>query len=302
MNRTYRGVAALCLAIALVAAASATAGVFLRGDGTTATATSIRGEQFEFATNGVYAYNPERVVAEGVGWDVVTLLFAAPALLLVVPLIARGSLRARLFAIGILAYFFYQYLMYAVFWALGPLFPAFILVYSASAAAIVWLVSSIDVAQLPSRVTDRFPRRGMAVFCGLVGLLLCAMWIPRIATGLSGDLEGAGLMGMPTLTVQAMDLGMLVPLALTTGVLVWRGRAWGYLLATVFAVKGVTMAAAICAMLISAAIVEGSLEIAPFAIFAVATGAAGALAWRMFREVRGDGASELRVETEVNPV
>ena len=302
MNLTSRGVAALCLAIAVLAAATATAGVFLRGDGSTATATSIRGEQFEFTTNGVYAYNPERVVAEGVGWDVVTLVFAAPALFLAVPAIARGSLRARLFALGILSYFFYQYLMYAVFWALGPLFPFFIVLYAASAAAIVWTVSTIDVAGLPAHVTERFPRRGMAVFSVLIALLLCAMWIPRIATGLSGDLDGAGLMGAPTLTVQAMDLGMIVPLAVLTAVLVWRSRPWGYLLATVLAVKGVTMAGAICAMLVSAAIVEGALEVAPFAIFAAATGAAGMLAWRMFRELRGDEVSEMRVETEASPV
>ncbi|MDP2234478.1 MAG: hypothetical protein Q8K89_12635 [Actinomycetota bacterium] len=284
-NRPYLAVAALCLVIALVAAGTAAAGVFLRGDGSTAPATSIRGEQFEFATTGVYAYNAERIVAEGVGWDVVTLLFAAPALLLAVPSIARGSLRGRLFALGILSYFVYQYLMYAVFWALGPLFGLFVVVYSSAAIAIVWIVSGIDVATLPSQVSNRFPRKGMAVFCGLICLALLGMWVPRIATGMSGDMAGAGLFGMPTLTVQAMDLGMIVPLAVATGVFVWKARPWGYLLATVLAVKGVTMAGAICAMLVSAAFVQGSLEVAPFAIFGGFTLAAGWLATRMFRSL-----------------
>ncbi len=282
MSKTYRGVMLLCVAIAVLALATAAAGVFLRGDGATASATSIRGETFEYATTGAYAYNAERVVAEGVGWDVVTLLFAAPALLAAAPSIARGSLRGRLFALGILTYFVYQYLMYAVFWALGPLFPAFILIYASSAAAIVWLVSGLDVASLPARATVRFPRRAMAVFSGLMALLLVAMWVPRIATGMRGDMAGAGMFGMPTLTVQAMDLGMIVPLAVATAVLVWKGRPWGYLLATIFAVKGVTMAGAICAMLVSAAIVEGSLEVPPTIIFASATLAAGWLALRMF--------------------
>lgn len=40
--------------------------------------------------------------------------------------IACGSLRARMLAVGLLAYLFYQYMMYALFWALGPLFPLFI--------------------------------------------------------------------------------------------------------------------------------------------------------------------------------
>ena len=289
---TYRGIVTLCLLIALTAGVVATVGVFLRGDGTTAAAMSIRGETFKYATTGVYAFNPERVVAEGVGWDVVTLLLAAPALLLALRGIARGGLKPRLFAVGILAYFVYQYLMYAVFWALGPLFPVFIALYAASMVAIVWIVSTIDVAALPAQVTERFPRKGMAVYSFAIGLLLIVMWIPRIATGMRGDLAGAGLLGMPTLTVQAMDLGMLVPLAFATGALLWRRRQWGYLLATVLAVKGVTMAGAICAMVISAGIVQGHLEVGSLAIFGAATLGAGVFAAKMFGSFRARPADE----------
>lgn len=285
-GRTFNGIAALCLAIALVAGVAAAIGVFDRGSGKTASAVSIRGEQFNYATDGIYAFNPERVVAEGVGWDVVTLIFAVPALLLALPSLLRGSLGGRLFAIGILAYFFYQYMMYAMFWALGPLFPVFIVLYAAAACAIVWIVSTIDIAGLPARFSAGFPRTGMAVFSVLVALMLLVMWTQRIATGLSGDLAGAGLFGMPTLTVQAMDLGMLVPLAVATAVLLRRDKPWGYLLAPVFAVKGVTMAGAICAMLVSAALVEGSLEVVPFVMFAAVTIASGVLAWRMLRSVQ----------------
>ncbi len=281
--RGYRGIIILCVLLALSAGATAAVGVFGRGTGATEAAVSIRGEAFEYATDGIYAFNPERVVAEGVGWDVVTLLFAAPALLLVLPSIRRGSLGGRLFAVGILAYLFYQYLMYAMFWALGPLFPVFIVLYAGAASAIVWIVSTVDVGSLPERFSAGFPRIGMAVFSVLVALMLLGMWTQRIATGLRGDLAGAGLLGMPTLTVQAMDLGMLVPLALLTAVTLWRKHPWGYLLAPVFAVKGVTMAGAICAMLVSAALVEGSLEIAPFVAFASVAAASGVLAWRMLR-------------------
>lgn len=283
--RTYRALAAFCVALALLAGTVAAVGVMARGDGSTQAAVSIRGEAYEYATTGVYAFNPVRVVAEGVGWDYVTLFFAVPALLLASVGIARGSLKARLFALGLLAYFFYQYLMYSVFWALGALFLPFVALYAASAAGMVWIVSTIDIAALPDRFTEKYPRRGMAVFCVLVAVLLMGMWIPRVATGLSGDYAGAALLGMPTLTVQAMDLGMLVPLALATAVLAWRRRPWGYLLSAVFAVKGVTMAGAICAMLISAALVEGSLEVAPFVIFASATVGAGVFAWKIFASI-----------------
>jgi hypothetical protein len=288
MTKSFKGVASLCLVIAVLAAVAAGAGIFLRGGGATASATSIRGEQYLYVTEGIYAFNPVRVVAEGVGWDYVTLFVAVPVLLLSLPGVARGSLRARLLATGILGYFFYQYLMYAQFWAFGPLLPLFIALYALSAVAIVWTVSTVDIAELPSRVGDSFPRKGMAVFCSAMALMLTAMWAQRLATAYRGDLSGAGLLGQPTFTVQVMDLGMLVPLAVATAVLLWRENPWGYLLGVVFAVKGATMAGAICAMLISAAVVEGQLEVVPFAIFGAAALVSAGLAWRMLANVAED--------------
>lgn len=302
-NERYRGIAAACVALALVAAATAAFGAFARGDGSTKSAVSIRGESFEYVTTGVYAYNPVRVVAEGVGWDYVTLFLVVPAMLLAAVFIARGSLRARLFALGLLGYFFYQYLMYSVFWGFGPLFVPFIVIYSASAALIVWLVSTIDVALLPQRFDTRFPGKTMAVISILMALQLVAMWAQRISAGLRGDWEAAGMYGMPAMSVQALDLGIIVPLALVTGILAWRRHSWGYLLGPVFAVKGVTMAGAICAMLISAAIVEGSLEVGSFAIFATATALFGALAWRMLASIKpGSRNTALQSDTQTDPL
>ena len=58
------------------------AGVFLRGNGAYDPSLSVRGETYEMATDGVYAFNAMRVVAEGIGWDVFTLAVAAPVLLI----------------------------------------------------------------------------------------------------------------------------------------------------------------------------------------------------------------------------
>lgn len=287
-----KGVAALCLAIALVAAATAASGVFLRGNGAIASATTPRGERYDYVTTGVYSLNSVRIVAEGVGWDLVTLFIAAPALLAALRGIARGSLTARLLALGVLAYVFYQYLMYAVGWSFGPLFVPFIVLFASSLVAMVWIVSTIDISTIRGRFTDRFPARTMAAACWLIASILIGMWSPRIIAGYTGDLGKASFMGMPTLTVQALDLGLIVPLAIATGVLVWRRRPWGYLLAPVLAVKGVTMAGAICAMLLSAWNVEGRLEAAPLALFAGTAIAFGLLAWRMLASVKAERPAE----------
>jgi hypothetical protein len=256
----------------------------MRGDGSFEPVTSVRGEQYEMATTGVYAYNAVRVVAEGIGWDIFTLLFAVPALLAALPALAKGSLRGRLFALGILGYLFYQYLMYAVTWAFGPLFLLFIAIYALSLTAIVWIVSTIPLSGLAERFSEKFPRRGMAVLCFLLAALLVFMWLSRIVSALGGEIQGV-LHGQTTFVVQALDLGLIVALALFTGVLAWRGSAVGYLLSSTVVVKAFAMAAAICAMLLAAWAFEGTLEVVPFAIFATAAGATLWLGIRMYRSV-----------------
>lgn len=283
-GKTRIGIIALCLAIALLTGIASAAGLFLRGDGSFEPVTSVRGEQYEMATTGVYAYNAVRVVAEGIGWDIFTLLFAVPALLAALPAMAKGSLRGRLFALGILGYLSYQYLMYAVTWAFGPLFLLFVAIYALSLTAIVWIVSTIPLAGLAERFSERFPRRGMAVLSFLMATLLVFMWLTRIISALGGEIQGI-LQGQTTFVVQALDLGLIVPLALFTGVTAWRGSAVGYLLSSTVVVKAFAMAAAICAMLLSAWAFEGTLEVVPFAIFATAAGATLWLGIRMYRSV-----------------
>jgi hypothetical protein len=259
-------------------------GVLARGDGATDEVVSVRGEVYDLVTSGVYANNPERLVAEGVGWDLVTLVLVVPALLVTAWFVARGSFRARLAAVGLLGYVAYQYLMYAMAWAIGPLLPAFVVLFAASLLGIGWVASTIDLERLTVQVTGRFPRRGVATFCAVMALLLVGMWVPLIAGVLGGELDGV-LLGQTTLVVQALDLGIVVPLAGVTAVLVWRRRPVGYLLAAAVVVKGLAMATAICAMVLVAWRVEGTLDAGGLVIFAAAAAASLVLTVAVLRSI-----------------
>lgn len=286
--------------VALPAGTAAAIGITQRGSGATAEATSILGERYSYAIDGVYAHNAVRVVAEGVGWDAVTLFLAVPALLMAAVFVARGSLRARLAALGLFGYLAYQYLMYAMFWAVGPLFPLFVVLYPAALLGIAWIVGTLDTRALAAAVRPGFPRRTLAVFAAVMSAMLVVMWVPRIAAGIAGDPVGANLLGTPTLTVQALDLGLVVPLSLATAVLVWRRHRAGYVLGALFTVKAVTMAGAIVAMLVSAWMVEGTLEVVPFAIFGAVTAFAGVLAARVLLAVPDRLAAVLPVPEPVS--
>jgi hypothetical protein len=282
-SRTDARNALLCALVAVLAGATAAVGVFGRGDGSSQIVTSAVGETYEMATTGLYAGNAQRVVAEGVGWDLFTLFVVAPLLLAIAPAVAGGSFRVRLFAIGLLAYFFYQYLMYAVTWAFGPLLLPFVAIYATSLLAIISIAAGLELGAGAARFADGFPRRRIAVLSIALAGMLVVMWLQRIVAGLQHGPAAGMLLGQTTMVVQALDLGLVVPLAVLAGVLTWRRRPIGYVLSLALVVKIVAMAAAICAMLLAAWSVEGTLETVPLAIFAMAAIAALRLGVKMYR-------------------
>jgi hypothetical protein len=260
--------AALCAFIGVVGGVAAALGVFARGDGTFVPVTGARGEAYEIAVGGVYANSSRQLVAEGVGWDAFTLVVAAPILLLASVFVARGSFRGYLVAAGMLGYFLYMHLEYAVTWAFGPMFPLFILVTATSLVGVIGVGALIAQAGVRDRFDERFPRRGYATLTIGMALLLTIMWIGRIADGLGA--ETATLHGETTMTVQALDLGLVVPVAVLLGLAtLWRHPA-GTAAAAAFSVMFVAMAAAIAAMMVSASIVTSVLQLPPIIVFGLA--------------------------------
>jgi hypothetical protein len=286
MTTTRRATAALCAVVALLAGIASALGVFARGDGTFSTVTSARGETYEVATSGVYADNARQLVAEGVGWDAFTLVVAVPLLLLGAALVARGSFRGALLAAGMLGYFAYMYLEYAVTWAFGPPFGLFVGIYAASLIGLLGVGALVAHAGVRERFSDEFPRRAWACLSIGMALLLAALWIGRIAEGLAAATPV--LHGETTMTVQALDLGLVVPVSVTLAILALRRNAAAQVAAAAFAVTFVTMSAAIAAMMVSAWLVTGVLELPPIVIFTAAAAAGALLAARMFRSIRAD--------------
>lgn len=302
MNRSrFAAMALLCAGVALLAGVTAGLGVFARGDGTYETVTSPRGVTYPMATSGIYAYNSQQVVAEGLGWDVFTLFVAVPAMLAGAYFVARGSFRGRLFALGLLAYFAYQYLEYSVGWAFGPLFVLFIAIFAASLAGLLWLGVSVARDGVEGRFADRFPGRAFALPVVTLAVLLSLLWFQRIAVGLGGDLASAGLYGETTMVVQALDLGLVVPISLLVAVMAWRGSPAGRALAAVYVVAAVAMAAAIFAMVVSAGLTSGAFEYPPLVIFGAFVVITGLLGIRMYRSTTPDGRSPGRQRLHAAP-
>jgi len=263
----------LCALIFLLILGATTVGLFYKTQEPPIEHTTVRGQKAVFQGSGLYRYDPVVVVREGVIWDAINLCIGLPLLAVAVILSLGDSLRGRLLLGGLLFYFFYVYLMYATMMAFNPLFLVYVGIFALSLVAFFLNLSLIDVAGLPLRFSPRFPRTAFVVFSLLLSVALLLLWIGRIVPIMITGRLPEELAGVATLETQALDLGLIVPLALCSAIGLWRRAAWGYYLTSVAITFGFMMFITIPAWIVVPLIRDGQFNLVegvPFFILCLA--------------------------------
>jgi hypothetical protein len=173
------------------------------------------------------------------GGDLVTLVVAVPTLVVAMVLASRGSSRARLVWIGALAYAVYNFAFYVFGAAFNDLFLVHVVAFSSSIFALILTMTNLDVSTIARGYRARVPVRAVAALLILVGVVFATLWsVLSISYAVSGSLSlgAAPLQGMHL--VFAIDLSVMVPSMALAGVLLWRRRAWGFVMGTAMSVFG----------------------------------------------------------------
>src|SRR6266487_900396 len=263
-KRTLTVFTGVILLLVLVAAAT---GVFYQTAGAHINFVTVRGEHATYQGSGLYYYDPASVALEGVVWDVIDLCLALPLLVVAIVLTWRGSLRGQLLLGGMLFYFFYKYMQYAIMLSFNPLFLVYVAIFALSAVAFFLNLGCIKVSSLPAHISADFPRWLFIVFTLVMSAALIVLWLGRIIPYTLAGRFPDELAGMTTLVTQAFDLGIVVPLLLSTAILLWRRSAWGYLLAGISLTFGFVMCITLPAWIAVPLIQAGQInliEAAPF--------------------------------------
>jgi len=256
-------------AILLLVLVAAATGVFYQTAGAHINFVTVRGEHATYQGSGLYRYDPASVAREGIIWDVIDICLALPLFIVTIVLSWRGLLRGKLLLSGMLFYFFYKYLMYAVMVAFNPLFLVYVGIFALSAIAFFLNLHSIDVSSLPAHISAHFPRRLLIGFTLVMSITLILLWLSRIIPYTIAGHFPEELAGLPTLITQAFDLGMVVPLLLATALLLWQRSVWGYLMGGISCTYGFMMSVTLPAWIAVPLISAGQLnlvEAAPFTL------------------------------------
>ena len=171
------------------------------------------------------------------GNDWVTLVVGVPLLIAALVLVRQGSVRGLLLWLGMLGYSIYNYAFYLFGAALNAFFPLYVVVLVLAVAALILVLSHIDVATVAANLAPTTPVRIIGGYLTFVAVGLACVWF--------GTWAAYAFVGRPTPVepeawklVAALDSTLMVPALATGGILLWRRNVWGYVIATIAAIQG----------------------------------------------------------------
>lgn len=240
----------LALIIIPLALLAAGAGVFWQGTGEPYPFETLRGETALIRGHGLYRYDTVLSSSQEVGQDVITLLIGIPLLITGIVLTRKRTLRGQLLLTGAFGYFLYTYGGMSFLTAFNPLFLVYVTLFSLSLFGFILSMMNLDVDYVTHHISDGFPRRAISTYFIIIAVFLSLAWLRLTAVPSLTWTPPYGLESAITLVIQALDLGVIVPVSFITALLLLRKSGWGYVLSAVLLIKVIMMGAALISMII----------------------------------------------------
>jgi hypothetical protein len=278
-------VTALCGILALLAAISSLTGLLVVGGPGRHFVTTARGAAVTVYGKGIYAADSWLIGVGNRGQDIAILLVEVPFLLVALRWYRRGGPVAAAVLTGVLAFFTYYYISMTFATAQNRLFALYVAAASLAGFALVVVARKMDPIGIAAALPDRPGRIALATYLLAVAAALTLAWLPGMATAaITGNI--AAKVGPYTSSVtDALDLGLVVPVAVIAAVQLFRGSPEGSVLTLVMLVVnvciGILLMAQGVAQLASGVPMTMGEIIAKMLSFAVLTLVAGGLLVRM---------------------
>lgn len=261
-NPALKWLIPVIFALTLIAALSG----LLPGEGQPYELTNFRGEQVTINARGLYYWDTVSSAAQMQANDLATLILGLPLLALSFWLTLRGSLRGKLLFTGTLGFILYTYATMCFGAAYNKLFLVYVALFSLSLFAFILSMMSFDLKTLPDHFSEKLPRGWIAGLLFFTAAFLSLAWLGRIASTFEPNTIPT-LDNTTSMFIQAMDLGIIVPVCLLSGILLLRRKPWGYLLASVGLMKFLTMGTSVSLMGLNMARVGVPVSVVELVIF-----------------------------------
>jgi hypothetical protein len=287
MNKQARAVSALSIAaIALLLTVSIIA-IVLDDGGAPYRFISARGEAVDlYGGSGPYRYDNTYKAVMFRGFDWVNLVVVLPLFLLGLLLHRRGQLRGQSLLAALFAYLAYIYLIGVMGNAFNGMFLGWTALFSLGLFGLSLILADINLAALPQKLADSFPRKSVAIYLVIVGVILLAQYLAEIVTAYATSKPPASLDHYTTLELAALELGIMIPLHIIGGVSLWRREAWGYVLSAILTFTAFMVFIALSVSLLLLYVSYGQANLPDMAVTMMIALVAAGFSLAVFRQIR----------------
>jgi hypothetical protein len=144
-------------------------------------------------------------------------------------------LLGQLLLASLFTYLAYIYLIGFMGNTFNGLFLGWVALFSVGGFGLALIISELDFSSLPQKLSGHFPGKPVAIYLFSVAVILTAQYLAEIITAYLDGVPPLSLDHYTTLELAGVELGIMIPLHILSGVLLWRQKALGYVLATVLA-------------------------------------------------------------------
>lgn len=261
----------LVILIAVLSFVSSLVGLLYQYESDLGLITSVNNQVVQLYQQGLYYRDSVSVAAQGIASDFITLVIAIPVLLLSLVLYNKKSLKGKILLTGILGYFLYTYVSYVFLWNYNFMFLVYVMLMSLSMISFILMMTSYDYANFKNHFHDKTPLKLIGIFQIVIGAFVMMMWLGTIVGGLINNETPSLLEHYTTLVIQALDLGIVVPAAIISGILILKKDNLGYILSSVIIIKATMMFIAILGMIINQMISGVETDIFVTSMFTIFT-------------------------------
>ncbi|HBG69826.1 MAG: hypothetical protein A2W93_00410 [Bacteroidetes bacterium GWF2_43_63] len=228
-------ISVLVILISIFAIIASLAGILSEGGNGEYIFKSIHGQAVTIYGKGLYQHMSSDVAIQGIAQDYVTLLLAIPFLLFSLYRSRLGLLSGKFLLAGVLNYIFLTYLFYMNMAMYNSMFLVYVTLTGLSFFGLVLTLISIDTKELPFRFNKSTPVKFIGGFLIFNAISIAMLWLGVIVPPLlDRSIVPATVQHYTTLTVQAFDLSLFLPISFVAGFLLIKKNKFGFLIAPVY--------------------------------------------------------------------
>jgi len=282
----------LSISLVFLAVIAAGVGLFWSGMGSPFSFTTVHGETLQIYGHGLYKFDTLTKAPIFRGTDAAILFVATPFLIYSIYLYSKGSLKGQLLLLSTITCFLYysSSLVFGV--AYNQLFIVYVVFFSVSLYAFILGFMTIDHQELPSKILPSFPHRGISLFLIISGLLVFVVWFMDIILSLVNGHVPIGIESYTTEVTYVLDLGLISPTTILTGILLRRRVPISYLFASCLLVLcsliGIIVVSQTIAQIVVGVTISPGQLIAFVGVFVCLSLFAVRLTIKLFRNIRND--------------